>query len=161
KRPGFVSRAFSLRFRFRSERELGGDLQGARTTAAKQGIPSSDIAGDTECERATCAADRDSRADRRVAGAYLANAVAIGDGFEVWQQWIAKVRVVEEVVGLEAQLEFEPFGDVSLLEDREIELPEIGTDERIPAEIAEVAAAWDAGRSCSVECSGRRAGHRK
>src|SRR5262249_47881408 len=94
------------------EGELGGDLQRSRPAGTEEGIADAHVARGREAQSAL----------RRAVGV---DSVWRGVGDERRQERACEVRVVQEVVGLKAQLELQTLGERGVLEKREIELPEV------------------------------------
>ena len=105
-----------LLFWLKLEGEFGGDLQGARAAAAKKRVADADVASGTQSQGT----------DRSPIGS---DAVWCSVGDKTWQQRICEVGVVENVVGLETKFKFQPLGDGSVFEQREVELAEVRSEQ--------------------------------
>src|SRR5262249_21141425 len=107
------------------EGELGRKLQRPGAPASKEGVADADVAG--------------GRQPKVVFGGPVRiDAVRGRVGDKRGQQRAREVRGVQQVVGLEAELQLQVLGDRGVLEDGEVELPEVRSDQRVAAFVTEV-----------------------
>ena len=138
--PGRVKRAIARKMASRESLEaigkvflgckslkgkFGRDLQASRCAATEEGIANADVAG--HCQRIEA-----------LGPAIQANTVDIRSRQEAGVERAGKVGMIEQIVGLEAKLEMQAFGQVSIFIDRKIELAEIRTQERVTALVPKV-----------------------
>src|SRR6516162_9004739 len=125
------------------EGEFGGDLQAPWSAATEERIADSYVAGNRQREKSAAPSESYLRSRRRMTSR-TQGVGSRGDAVEIGIRQVTRIerageiRMVQEVVGLDPELELQALGDGGVLEDREIELVKTGTDERVSSFVAEM-----------------------